>query len=694
MAVFASPNAAPAVSRLDHHLRLALTAALTIGYTVLFAAAVYPLPFLPVVVLAAAYGYLRFWRPRPPLLSERGWTVVTTALVLAPLALALTRRMFLVDALDTILLALPLIKYYTARRDRDYLQIIGLAFGQIIYATVVNFEISFGLAAAAFMAAAMWSLVLLSFRKGVLTHGAHPRVIQRTEKAVFRRRYLAFIGLLTPLALVLMAGIFLIIPRPGSALANFSFGIHKRVSGFSDRVDFGELGEIKLDPSVAMRVRLDAPPFESPLYWRGAVLERFDGLTWTARRFRGTAIKARPGNFYSILNVDPQTLVKQTFYLDGLDTNYLLHAGFPAAVQAQASPLILHASGSLSLGDRPAGLASYAVWSMPENPLKLQPRQTSSLLQLPPNLDPRLAALARETVGDAERPEEKARRLEKHLQDAYTYSLEAGLLPSADPIAHFLFESKTGHCEYFASAMVLMLRTLDIPARLVTGYQQGEWVESAGYFLVRQSDAHAWVEAFVGDRWRRYDPTPAAGWETHARNAWSFVSGFVDSLAFNWQRYVIFFSMRDQLQMLFAADRDYHHLRALGLGRWLSLHADWLLLPLVGAAALIAWSRRRAMASFFSRSPKEAQRLALSRRWGRLVRLMRGAGLPLLASVTPAELAALAGERYPAVKADLDGWRGVFEPIRFGGHALTAAAAARLDLLERRIRRGVKRRTR
>ena len=146
---------------------------------------------------------------------------------------------------------------------------------------------------------------------------------------------------------------------------------------------------------------------------------------------------------------------------------------------------------------------------------------------------------------------ERARRLEDHLTEEYTYTLNFVGRSTENPIEDFLFRYRSGQCEYFASAMVLMLRSQGVPARLVTGFLGGEYNPFEGYYIVRENNAHAWVEAYLpGEGWRIFDPTPPAGRPGEAnegglllaRQAWDFV-------LFRWDRYILTFGLYDQLRI-------------------------------------------------------------------------------------------------------------------------------------------------
>src|SRR5262249_46479609 len=153
-------------------------------------------------------------------------------------------------------------------------------------------------------------------------------------------------------------------------------------------------------------------------------------------------------------------------------------------------------------------------------------------LQLP-ELDPRVPSLARQAIASAKTPYDKAVALEGYLQAHYSYTLDMTGAPSGDPLAEFLFVRRAGHCEYFASAMTVMLRSLGIPARYINGFQRGEYNSVGGDFIVRASDAHSWVEAyFPGKGWITFDPTPSGG---DAPHGWFASLGkYWDLLALKW----------------------------------------------------------------------------------------------------------------------------------------------------------------
>jgi len=160
----------------------------------------------------------------------------------------------------------------------------------------------------------------------------------------------------------------------------------------------------------------------------------------------------------------------------------------------------------------------------------------------------RITTLAKEVAGPVE-ASEQARRIQAFLMREYSYSLDLLGIRSDRPVEDFLFNWRRGHCEYFASSMVLMLRALGMPARLVTGYLGAEYNPFEDYYVVRQSNAHAWVEAYLPEGgWTTFDPTPPSGLPVGTKLGWSLLaSQAYDYLLFRWDRYVLTFGFYDQL---------------------------------------------------------------------------------------------------------------------------------------------------
>jgi hypothetical protein len=171
-----------------------------------------------------------------------------------------------------------------------------------------------------------------------------------------------------------------------------------------------------------------------------------------------------------------------------------------------------------------------------------------------PTFDPRVRALAEQITAKSSTPAEKAASIENYLRLHYGYTLQLPKTMPRDPIANFLFERRQGHCEYFASSMAIMLRTIGIPSRVVNGFSGGEFNEITSEYVVRASDAHSWVEAYLpGEGWVEFDPTPSAGVEAHA--SWSRLMQYMDAMQSFWREWVVNYDFGHQLRLTQEANR-------------------------------------------------------------------------------------------------------------------------------------------
>jgi transglutaminase-like putative cysteine protease len=173
------------------------------------------------------------------------------------------------------------------------------------------------------------------------------------------------------------------------------------------------------------------------------------------------------------------------------------------------------------------------------------PVQISAMYLNLPNLDPRVPQLAAQVTASAKNNFDKAAALENHLRTRYGYTLQLPQTIAKDPIANFLFVRKQGHCEYFASSMAVMLRTLGIPSRVVNGFRTDEFNDLTGNYVVRAKDAHAWVEAyFPGYGWQTFDPTPAGTGGTP--QGWGRAALYIDAMASFWRDWIVSYDTTHQ----------------------------------------------------------------------------------------------------------------------------------------------------
>jgi transglutaminase-like putative cysteine protease len=182
-----------------------------------------------------------------------------------------------------------------------------------------------------------------------------------------------------------------------------------------------------------------------------------------------------------------------------------------------------------------------------------EPEPLTTTLIVPPAypITPQVAALARRIVGKEQRPERQAALIEQYLSRNYRYVPNPGALGRTMSVDEFLLRDRAGHCEYFAAGMAALLTALDVPSRIAGGYYGGRYNPLGGYYALRRSDAHAWTEVWNGTRWVTFDSTPASlrpGAETTGALA-EYLAGLSDSLTFLWDRYVLTFSLADQVSL-------------------------------------------------------------------------------------------------------------------------------------------------
>ncbi len=353
-------------------------------------------------------------------------------------------------------------------------------------------------------------------------------------------------------AALLTVPFFMLLPRLHSPLVGSALA---RESGFSEEVELGRRGEIsESEATAATLVSVDGRAI--PAAWlrlRASAFERVHGSTWAPRR---------TGLLSPVLKDGLVWLDRDRRSIEGLravdismeDRERFLFLP-PGVVALEIDePVEIDPAGGVVLRGRRGDLPSYRVWISQEEVLRMDQPEPRDLRLRNPDLQ--TARLATRVVGEAEGTEAKAAAIESFLSSEYTYSLAGGVGGSRDPVSWFLFESREGHCEFFAAAMVVMLRHEGVPARLVVGYHGGNASSRGDRVVIRRSNAHAWVEAWVGtDRgWVVFDPTPVEGIDglerfgllDRGRLMWQTVEDFFD-------RRILTFGLGEQVGILMAA---------------------------------------------------------------------------------------------------------------------------------------------
>src|SRR5580765_5760442 len=492
-----------------------------------------------------------------------------------------TRGSAEVAVLAHLILFLSAIKLLQRKADRDWFFLYLISFFTVLLAAGLTAAPLFLVVLILYLLCALSTVVAFEIQKArKKVTATQTRLLVPPDNVLFRklpmrlwkRKYLetrrlplVSVGLLI-LIVVLALPFFLIAPRTASsALRRGGKGVSGFI-GFSDNVTLGQIGELKGNDEVFMHVRIDnlgaVPP--GGLRWRGVALDEFTGKAWKkSRKAASFEDQKDDRGFFKIgTTEDRDRLTEQTFFLEPVDTPVLFGAPRILAVRAKLPFVRVDAEGALQTRPHDQERLAYKVFSDTTEPsaatLRLDRLQyyveSARYLELPANMDPRIGSLAREVIREsgARNSYDAARAIEAHLRDNYGYTLDlkAG---GPDPLSDFIFNVKQGHCEYFATAMAVMLRTQGVATRVVNGFLPGEYNEAAGAFTVRQSDAHSWVEVYFpqSNAWVTFDPTPPAGRVAKTRSGLvGILSKYSEAMELVWFQYVVGYDKDEQRSLV------------------------------------------------------------------------------------------------------------------------------------------------
>lgn len=406
-------------------------------------------------------------------------------------------------------------------------------------------------------------------------------------------------------------------------------------TGLSDLIDFRRERSISANPQVVARVsmRQEMIPFFTPLRLRATVYDSYRGGAWRTKpsvgrlvdRHADTFLIAKREGFAGVATVQQQVLDPPRLFLP---VGTFAITGLPLIVGDPEGSLYV-------ISGQPRNAVNYVVsvaWRT--RPLKAAPPQ---LIDYP--VTPEISAYARSIVGSTTDALGMAAKIESHMMGTFHYVANPADLGRPVSVDEFLLERRRGHCEYFAAGMVVLMTSLNVPARVVGGFYGGELNPITGYFVVRQRDAHAWVEVFDGRRWVTFDPTPASQRPGTSAKSWlgAYLTAFGDSITYFWDRYVLTFGLTDQVSImlqLLETGRDATHLLRQQLITLLSSVSFWLSL---GVAVLIML-----MAATFERA-----RLRRRSPFDDLVRRLAKLGIEVPPAMTANELLRYVREQRP-----------------------------------------------
>jgi len=603
--------------------------------------------------LAGAVLLWRGWlalKARP--LPSRWWLILLLAITMA--ATFFTHRTLLGrDAGVTLLVVLLTLKTLELRARRDAFVVFFLAF----FCLLSNFFYSQSLLTASSMLLGLLGLltVLVNAHMPV----GKPPLMQAARTA----------GGMALLGAPIMVVLFMLFPRmaplwgvPGDAMAGRS--------GLSGSMQVGNIASLALDDSVAMRIRFEgAPPPPRDLYFRGPVLSSFNGREWTAPRADYFGVRSNAAGLrVSGVPINYEVTLEPTRrpWLLTLDT--LAQApvlpGYQAAMQNDLQWLTDRPINDL-LRYRAQSFASF-TYGPTEDEIPLR-----EFVELPPGFNPRTLALAAEMRRDTRYAQAGNAQLVQAVMQrlrtgGFIYTLEPGVY-GQHTSDEFWFDRREGFCEHIAASFVVLMRALDVPARIVTGYQGGELNSVDGFWVVRQSDAHAWAEVWQpGQGWVRVDPTSAVSpGRTGAFQRLAAPQGVVgqalgnfsptlvaqmralwDATNNGWNQWVLNYTQGKQLKLL-----EQFGFKSPG---WADLSTVLIAIALLAAVLGGAWT-------LWDRTQHDPWLRLLARARRRLAK----AGLPSTPSTSPRQLARLVLARYGDRGQGLHDWLLLLESQRY-----------------------------
>ncbi len=693
--------------------------------------------FLP--PLALVYKATRVWRGKGPEISARvaTWLVLAYFLFYPVDVWTLSRNLaagapnpaLYAALLATVHLVLfaTLVRLFSARTNRDYAFLAVLAVTSMLAAAILTAGTGFLAALGIFLVLSVSTFVALEIRRSA-TGAVSPPLDSGSPLAHRLNRALGITSALVAAGTLALGGVlFFLIPRFTTGYLSALDLQPGLMTGFTDSVTLGEIGKIMKNPAVVMRIRVDGDPAHAQdVHWRGIIYTNFNGRRWfTPARNQYLLIPDASGEYrlgpsglppgdshplhYTVL-MEPLA-TDAIFIAPRLESLHgrLMNDSSASAAPARGSFLFLDSAGSLFNPAHNETKTRYQGTSnlpaVPPAELRLSPADYPDAirgvyLQLPP-LDPRIVDLAQKITADSRNEYDSAARIELYLKSHYAYTLDLSGPPVKDPLANFLFVRRAGHCEYFAAAMAVMLRAIGIPARYAAGFLPGEYNDVGGDYIVRESDAHTWVEVYFSRYgWITFDPTPPGNEERGG--LFSRLGLYWDWFQFTWSEWIVNYDFSHQIslgQNLQKASRDwssrardiYYRKQQQAMSALLALdrrtEASPYFLPgvLVFLVALLFYMRggplvRYAAARWALRARRGGNLTAplASLEYREMLRLLERHGWKKAPPQTPLEFAAAIPA--PEVSAPVAQLTELYQAARFGAHP------ARIDQMSSLLR--------
>ncbi|MGE5327390.1 MAG: DUF3488 and DUF4129 domain-containing transglutaminase family protein, partial [Deltaproteobacteria bacterium] len=585
-----------------------------------------------------------------------------------------------------LVLFTAIIKVFSARTYRDYAYLATLSFLMMLASAILTVGTLYLVCFAVYLLFAISTFISYEIKRSA---EAAPRPAEGPFAAPAANRRALEQALMTSTALLavgivaLASVLFFVIPRFRTGYLTGLGADRQNITGFSETVNLGDIKQILRSNAVVMRIVVDGDPRRfAGVKWRGMALNSFDGKRWYNDNTELTVLtpayvtQERDSSFVFVPAQGPGNMRRPVEYrvlLTPVSTDVLFAAARPRRLSARLRYLNIDQTRSIHNplhGYAPFG---YNVVSDIGTPSPDELRNTSAKLpdeirlvnlRLPQKMDPRIADLAKTLAGSLTNSYDKAIAVQNYLRNNYGYSLNPPSIEPDDPVGSFLFKSKQGYCEYFAAAMVLMLRSVEVPSRVVNGFQTGTYNRLGGDFIVRARDAHSWVEVyFPGQGWFPFDPTPPDP-NPILGGEWGMFEDYYDAVNLFWSEWIINYDFAHQVQVYQRFDQGSREIqqnyrrrmwnlrlamirRATVMEEWLMAHKLLVLLFMVSVMGSLLLEGKglrlsdlrflwayRFQSSEMTLGPREA---ALT--YQRFLRIVSKKGFRKAASQTPAEFA-------------------------------------------------------